>query len=111
MVMVALILSGKIKDPGLVKDMLPKLAEKIGPDVLKTFDGFKSVTLMMKEDGSVIHMSLWENREKLDKLMQSDLGKMGMEIREKFFFEGPLNIEYYDVLMEIHTEAGVTASV
>jgi hypothetical protein len=99
--MVALILSGKAKDPALVKDLAPKLAEMIGPEVLKAFKGFKGVSIMINEEGSIIHLSLWENRELLDDIMESKLGKIGLEIREKFVFEGPMNIEYYDVVLQI----------
>jgi hypothetical protein len=103
--MVALVLSGKVKDPELVKEITPLLMEKMGPEVLKMFKGFKSVAILMNENGSLIHLSLWESREYLDEIMQSDLGKIGLELREKMVFDGPMNIEYYEVIGQLELVA------
>jgi hypothetical protein len=97
--MVALVATGKFKDPGFIKQTTT-LAEKIGPAIIKMFKGGKGVTLLMKEDGSFIYLGYWETKEDIQSILESDFGKKVLEIKQDFFVE-PIKMEYYDVTMQI----------
>jgi heme-degrading monooxygenase HmoA len=98
--MTALVATGKIKDPGFIKQMAKLMIEKMGPTVMKVFEGFKGVNLVMKEDGTFIYTSFWENREKIEALMESEMGKKMMALKADFF-EEPIKIEYYEVIVQL----------
>jgi heme-degrading monooxygenase HmoA len=98
-IMVALIATGKVKDPDFIKQTTA-LAEKIAPVIMKMFRGFRGVSLMMKEDGTFVYCSYWETREDIQSILESDFGKKAMEAKQDFFTE-PIKMEYYDVVMQL----------
>jgi heme-degrading monooxygenase HmoA len=96
--MIALVYTGKLKDPELLYKMA-KVDDKYIAMATHLVEGFKGGVVLGKDDGTFFDCSYWESKEDIDRVTENEVVKKILSATEDLV-EGSYHVEHYDILMK-----------
>jgi quinol monooxygenase YgiN len=96
--MIALVYTGKLKDPELLKTMA-KVDDRYIAMATHLVEGFMGGVVLGKEDGSFYDCSYWESKEDIERVMENEVVKKIISATEDLI-DGSYQVEQYEVLIK-----------